>query len=125
MQRFDPAIREIVEDLVDRPWPGASALARTVRHYLEVLRDRHQDNELVDLGSAEQLAEGLLELLRDADEDLEKEHRQALSVAVLYFELEDDVAHDSDEVLGLEDDIEVFNAVARYLDRADLVIEID
>ena len=73
---------------------------------------------------AKALSHGLCELLRGQKEDTSEEHRRLIQAAVQYYVENDDDDHDLESPTGLDDDAEVFVAIAAALDRHDLVDEV-
>lgn len=72
------------------------------------------------------VAGGLCALLNSLNHrDTPDTARNAVYAAARYFALHDDGNPDLDSVVGFHDDAEVLNAVARYLGRQDLVIELE
>lgn len=116
--------RLIAARLMDAEYPGAEALLGEVNAYLAHLRDLHKQDETLDLTTAELLASGCSKLIGRLDTNAPVSALQAVLVAVHYFVLEDDASDDAASCLGLDDDVEVFNAVAKSLGHTDLVIAI-
>ncbi|MBT9585036.1 hypothetical protein IV102_16960 [bacterium] len=73
---------------------------------------------------AKALSWGLSELLQGQTEHTPEEHRRLIQAAVQYYVENDDDDHDLESPTGLDDDAEVFVAVAAALDRQDLVDEV-
>lgn len=65
---------------------------------------------------------GALSNLLELGSTLEARHRAMVVGAARYFCREDDERHDRDDPRGLDDDLAIFNWVARHIGRADLVI---
>jgi len=97
-------------------------LEARVRAYLDELRSVAATTEFVDLELAHSLTEACLRLL-ERFEELAPERRAMAQAAVQYFVLQDD-AEDDLSVIGLDDDVAVFNAVARHLGFSDLAVEV-
>ncbi len=116
--------RSIAVKLMDAQWPGGEALLREVQSYLGHLRELHRQDETLDLTTAEQLSLGCTKLIRRLGSDAPFSACQAVMVAARYFVLENDASDDAASCLGLDDDVEVFNAVAKRLGHTDLTIAI-
>lgn len=98
-----------------------AALRAAVQGHLLQLAQAARGNELLPVDLAEALASGLDRLLGQLD-GLPAEARALVVGAARYFVSEEDVIPDTGDVLGLDDDVAVFNAVARRIGRAELVI---
>jgi hypothetical protein len=101
---------------------------------LPLLRDRVRDhlaefhvaarfNELLPVDLAEDLAAGLERLL-DAVSDMDAPRRALAAGAARYFVSDQDATPDLEGVLGLDDDVIVFNWVCRQTGRPDLVLDV-
>lgn len=97
-------------------------LRREVREHYELLVQRQQSSELVSVDLAEALCERLDKLL-EAAPSFTASHRAGVVGAARYFVSTEDAVPDDQALTGLDDDVEVFNHVAREIGRADLVIE--
>lgn len=104
------------------PAPEVAALRQEVRDHLEDFRAAVARNELLPLDLAEELADKLDALLRDYP-SLAEEHARLAVGAARYFVSHDDASPDTSGVLGLDDDVAVFNHAVRQMDREDLVID--
>lgn len=98
---------------LEAPVTSRPQLRRMLDTYLRQLRDASGENEFLDTDLARRLADGLLSMLEQADDD-RLAHVQA---AVRYFVETEDVEHDLQSMLGFDDDAQVFNAVCRHLGR--------
>jgi len=76
-----------------------------------------------DCEMAELLADRLCQLVADGD-SLAPIERALARGAVEYFLLTSDADDDLSDALGFDDDVRVFNSVARRLDRPQLVIQL-
>jgi hypothetical protein len=105
------------------PLAGAAlaALAADVRAYYAHLLTVQSRQELLAIDLAELLCVRL-EILLGLAPSLGDEARADIVGAARYFISEDDAVPDSQSCTGLDDDVEVFNHVARSLGRDDLVI---
>lgn len=107
---------------IDLPSEDLAILSRDVRAYQEELaRLQAVRPDVVAVDVAEILA-SRLEVLLDMAESLPPEARADIVGAARYFVSAHDVVPDATEDIGLEDDVEVFNHVARSVGRADLEI---
>lgn len=95
---------------------------RVQQHLDEIRRAAHR-NELLPVDVAEQLAKALEGLLREADA-LTPEQRTLAIGAARYFCSEHDHVHDTSSVLGLDDDVAVFNLAVREIGREDLILDL-
>lgn len=118
------ARRSFPELMADTSEPSSWIRGEVQRHLGEV-RAAALTREFVDLALAERVAGGLCALLDGLDHDTPDTARNAVYAAARYFALHDDGNPDLDSVVGFHDDAEVLNAVARYLGRQDLVIELE
>ena len=112
--------KTIVVKLMREPLVGPDELRlRTEAHLDELTR---KANLLTDIPLARALAYRLLQMLEDLKTPIDPTHHRMIQVAVRYFELEpeEDVA----SPFGLDDDLEVMNAVAEALDRKDLLLPV-
>lgn len=106
----------------DLPPDALAALRVDVRaHYDALVRDQRH-SELVAVDLAEQLCEALESLLEIAHA-MPKTHRAAVIAAARYFISDDDAVPDHRALTGLDDDVFVFNTVAREIGRTDLLID--
>lgn len=100
---------------------GLADLRAAVRRHLGELQQASRRNELLAIDLAEELAERLEELLGQFG-GLDAEAQPLVVGAARYFVSRNDVIPDHGGLLGLDDDVAVFNAVARRIGRADLEI---
>ena len=101
--------------------PALATLKTDVRAYYDRLVLAQQRDELVAVDLAEALCVRLEGLLAMAHQ-LEPAPRCDIVGAARYFISEDDAIPDGRSCTGLDDDVEIFNHVARALGRPDLVI---
>lgn len=116
------AIELFVRSSAVLPLVEIAALRQAVRDHLASIRIAARKNELLPLDLAEELADKLDALLRDIAAMPDPQHRLAVGAA-RYFVSLDDAQPDTGGVLGLDDDVAVFNYAVRQMGRADLVIE--
>lgn len=90
---------------------------RTEGHLDELTR---KASLLTDVPLARAIADRLLQMLADLKTPVDPTHHRMIQVAVRYFELEPE--EDLASPFGLDDDLEVMNAVAEALDRKDLLL---
>ena len=118
MSRAMTIFQGLREDLAR---PALASLRAAVRsHHDELVRAQRKD-ELVAIDLAEQLGARLEQLLAVAH-DLAPEARMGIVGAARYFVSTADAIPDGRACTGLDDDVEVFNHVARSLGRPELVI---
>lgn len=129
-----PTLAEVAQGLplelrsqFERCWravaPAGSELLARVRDHLEAIRLAARSNETLAVDIAEDIASGLLSLLRGAG-DLSGDHRALVEGAARYFIASDDARPDLGGPLGLDDDAAVFNAVVAHIGRGDLEVEL-
>lgn len=95
---------------------GASAaeLTREVDDSMAEFEEAAAQNGLLPLDIAQDLADAIGSLL-EIYKDFSPEQQQLIAGAVRYFVSEDDAVPDTEGVLGLDDDVEVFNYVVEKL----------
>jgi uncharacterized membrane protein YkvA (DUF1232 family) len=106
----------------DLPPDALRALLDEVRSHYASLSRTQQRSELVAIDLAELLC-ARLETLLDIAPKLAPDARAAIVGAARYFISTEDAVPDDQSCTGLDDDVEVFNHVARQLGRPELVIE--
>jgi uncharacterized membrane protein YkvA (DUF1232 family) len=99
-----------------------NALRRRVREHYDALLEAQRTSELIAIDLAELLSMRLEQLLA-ASGTFTGPHRAAVVGAARYFVSNDDAVPDDQALTGLDDDVAVFNAVAREIGRSDLLIE--
>ena len=105
-------VNAVFSDMVEKAHRAdISALRKEVREHLTAFEALAQKNGLLPVDIAQELAAGLEEFL-DLYADLSAEHRRLVVAASRYFVSEEDARPETEGVLGLDDDIEVFNYVA-------------
>lgn len=115
-------VAEIFEELLDEPPVDLEQLIEDLMEYRDELDDMMSAADLVDEDLGKSLATRLVELVeRVIAEYGEEEHRLA-QAAARYFIERADTDDDLDNPVGFDDDLEVFNMVARRLGYEDLVI---
>lgn len=97
------------------------ALRAAVQRHLLELRQAARRDELLPVDLAEDLAARLDVLLAELD-SLPPDSQPLVVGAARYFVSDEDAIPDREGVLGLDDDVAIFNAVARRIGRADLQI---
>ncbi|WP_437290973.1 hypothetical protein [Sorangium sp. So ce406] len=114
--------KKVFEGLCGTVSPEELATLRdAVRQHLGELLQASRRNELLPIDLAEELARRLDDLLEQLG-SLAAEARPLVVGAARYFVTRDDVLPDQEGLLGLDDDVAVFNVVARRIGRADLEI---
>jgi hypothetical protein len=115
-------VAEIFEALLDEPPVDLDRLIEELMEYRDELDEMMSGADLVDEDLGKSLATRLVELVeRVIGEYGEEEHRLA-QAAARYFIERADSDEDLDNPVGFDDDLEVFNMVARRLGYDDLVI---
>lgn len=118
MTKAMPIFQSLREDL---PQSALSELKAAVRAHLEQLLAEQKKNEFVATDLAEMLCSRLEELLAVAHV-MTTDARKDVVGAARYFVSSADLVPDERPCTGLDDDVEIFNHVARLLARPDLVI---
>ncbi|MBT9584111.1 hypothetical protein IV102_12290 [bacterium] len=113
-------LQKRVTELLLEPLETGQVLAEELDEYLVMAR-QHLPSGSRQLGLAESLATRLVELLHS---QLEPEGRQLAQVALRYLVLDQDASPDFASEQGLDDDVQVFNAIAAQLGRSDLILGI-
>jgi uncharacterized membrane protein YkvA (DUF1232 family) len=114
--------RDVLRSLLDEATSPTDDLHGAVDAYIAAVRLRAEREEFVDLQLAEKLATLAHRLLDHLSDQSPNAHACLIQAAVRYFVLQEDAQSDLASVVGWDDDVEVFNAVARFVDRADLVV---
>lgn len=98
------------------------ALKAAVAEHLVEVRKAAKSKELLPVDVAEALA-AKLELLLGQVEQMPAEHGALVIGTARYFCADNDHINDLSGVLGLDDDVAVFNHVMRRIGRTDLLID--
>jgi uncharacterized membrane protein YkvA (DUF1232 family) len=128
--RFPPGFslrgrsRDVLRTLLDEPLVSADELRREIAEYVAAVHARAQREEFVDVRLVDRVGDACLGLLSAIGDEAPPESRRLVQAAIRYFILESDADSDFSSVVGFDDDAEVVNAVARYLQRTDLVVEV-
>jgi len=112
--------REVFERLLRAPLEPVTAIWARIDSHIAVIARISHVNEFVGLAEARALAQGLRALVGRIDEADDGACR-LWQAAVHYFLLVEDADTDLD-IGGIDDDLAVFNAVARHLGHPDLCI---
>ncbi len=97
-------------------------LSTAVQSHVASLHSAQVTSELIAIDLADQLGERLVALI-GAAASFDPASRALVVGAARYFISEDDARPDAGSPTGLDDDVEVFNYVAKKLGRVELVIE--
>lgn len=115
MRQLSPEIRTVFERLAAAPETrDIETVRRDIATHLEAIEAAGHSNGLLPVDIAQALAaalNGLLDLLPS----LESEHQRMAIAAARYFVSEQDAVPDTGGVLGLDDDIQVFNYVVERI----------
>ena len=101
---------------------AANDLQGQIRDHLAHIRGHLRFNEFLDVELAERLAEQLIQLLQILEAYSRADQRLIVGAA-RYFVADDDAEPDTQSILGLDDDLAVFNHVATQIGEPDLRIE--
>ncbi len=116
-------VREALLRILSEPEVGAD-LPSAITEHLRELEDATGSNEFLDLELAKRVAGQSRRLLKEFDSDgTPPAKRSLVRAAARYFILSKDGESDEESIFGLEDDAEVLEAVARELDREDLLCD--
>ncbi len=96
--------------------------AQVLAHVTHI-RDQLRTNEFLDIDLAERLADKLVQLLQGLAAYSQEDQRLIVGAA-RYFVSDDDAEPDTQSILGLDDDLAVFNYVVTQLGQPDLRIEV-
>lgn len=107
--------RQALRKRASAPVRTASELRLGIPGYLTELEDARKTNEFVDIDCARDVAARCLTLLYETADRGDEAHWLA-RVAAEYFLAEDDGEHDTDSIIGFDDDLAVVIAVAAFLD---------
>lgn len=99
-----------------------AALRRTVARHVDELRQAAHHHELLPVDLAEELAAKLDALLASIA-SLPVSAQPLVVGAARYFASDDDAIPDTGSVLGLDDDVAIFNAMVRRIGRPELEID--
>lgn len=124
IQGLPRSARQTFRALLLRPLEPVSWLRVDIDRHLAAVRAESQRREFVAVDLAEHAARNLRALLDAIDGDTPEIHQRAVHAAARYFVLAEDGEHDTHSETGFFDDVQVFNAVARYVGRPDLVIDL-
>lgn len=125
VKELSTEVAEIFEELLDEPPVNLERLIEELMEYRDELDDMMSAADLVDEDLGKSLATRLVELLERVigeDHGEGDEEHQLAQAAARYFIERADGDDDMDNPVGFDDDLEVFNMVARRLGYEDLVI---
>jgi uncharacterized membrane protein YkvA (DUF1232 family) len=120
--KADRALALLAKLRADLAAEELSALKAQVHTHLAKLRAQQATDELLAVDLAEALAKHLVTLLDHAP-SMQPAYRAAVVGAARYFVSQDDAIPDGEALTGMDDDVLVFNSVAREIGRPDLVID--
>lgn len=124
MDSLPPSVRAVVSSLESRPPRTAPELRTELRAYLASFDSGEAAHHpFADAELARRIGAGCLALLADPAISTNPSHLRRAQLAIDYLILEDDAESDADSALGFDDDAQVFDAIARALNRADLCLE--
>jgi len=105
-----------------QPAASGQVLEGEIQAFGEAVRVATGHHELLDINLAGALASGCDALLAIAEE-VPLARRALIQAAIRYVVLAEDGEHDLESLVGLDDDVLIFNAVAAYVGREELMIE--
>lgn len=108
-----------VQELAAQPAQDLEFLVREVERHTRVIEIVARSRPL-PVPLARSLSAGLTELLKGLDETNDSQDRKLIQAATRYYVDKDDDDHDLVSASGLDDDAEVFIAIARAVLRPDL-----
>lgn len=100
----------------------ANVLIRQVEGYWAEIQVASATKLLLDHELAGKIRGSLIKALHGWD-DFATEYHAWIAAAAIYFIQSDDDEHDIDSPVGFDDDVEVVNAVMKFVGRQDLVIQ--
>lgn len=122
MPEIPQEARPVFDLLLAQPLEPEDELRAKVDEYVEVLRSLREDLERdIDMAQAEALADRSRRLLDSVTPMTSEEDRRLIQTAIRYFLDASDAQRDL-RPGGLDDDVEVMNAVVSSLLRTDLLI---
>lgn len=121
---LDPVLVRFCDEIAREPLLTYVDLRRVNTEYFAHVVATADHGAMLDVQLAQAIATSLAAVLEDPPWPEKSHEHRVLHIAVRYFEVEDDAEPDGESVLGFEDDAQVANAVLRYLNREDLLIEI-
>lgn len=115
--------RDVYARLAEEPFGDWRALESACAAHVARFEAARSTNEFLPLAEARRLGAALPRLIERARAAGAPPHGERLAwIAARYFVLHEDGTHDF-EVVGLDDDLAVFNAICRHLGFADLAID--
>ena len=114
---------ERFRNLLKQPLRGTQPLRRALKKYDATVRSVAPFVDFLDVDEATQLLQASDALLDAAEASSEEELHQLVQAAVLYLILEDE-DEEITGVLGLDDDAQVLNAVARTLGMPQHIVQL-
>ena len=121
---LSPNLRRIVDHLAGQPALDVATLRRELSAWFGAVNAAAIRQSFFDFQLAERLHDAAGALLDDVARGAFDDAQRALVQAgVRYLAAADDVDHDLESMLGLEDDAEVLAHVARAVGRPELVVE--
>jgi hypothetical protein len=114
----------LVKKLFAAPIPAKQELLAEVDSYNTEIDEAASTRPDLDVNLAECISRGCAALIEELWDDASEQQRKLIQVACGYFIIEDDEAGDLNSVFGFDDDAAVFNVIAEYLDRDDLLIQV-
>lgn len=120
--KLRPHVQARLKELFPLPLEPVEKLAHDVQHHGRVLEIVSKKKRPAQLPLAQALTDSLMQLLNSLTPGTSAQHRQLIHAAARYFaENQPYDDHDLSSDTGLDDDVEVFTAVASHVGRQDLV----
>lgn len=121
---LDPKTMHMYQSLCEvLPREQILELKQQAAHYFTQVQANLKQNEFIDIATAQQLTETVQSLL-DAYETFTDSQKSAVVGAARYFIKDDDAEHDTDSILGLDDDVAVLNYVLDLVGRPEQKIQL-
>ncbi|MEZ4383404.1 MAG: hypothetical protein R3A79_18890 [Nannocystaceae bacterium] len=116
--------RGLYDRLCSEPVGDWERLLRECREHVADFEAALATNEFLPIAEARALAEAMPRLVERAREHPKRALAEHLAwIAARYFVIKDDGAHDF-VVVGLDDDVAVYNAVVRHLEAPELALDL-
>jgi hypothetical protein len=114
----------LVAELLKLPLHSKQQLLTKLDSYSAIVDKEAATKPDLDVNLAECLSRGGVALIDEIWDEATVQQRKLIQVACDYFIIENDEDGDFNSVFGFDDDARVFNVVAEYLNRDNLLIQV-